>query len=215
MRFPISFPRFGVRRKFVVTGLITAGFVWGLVVVDGAKRQSAALTRVSQTYGIPHYRPLVPVPSWCIDCFGPDLFARVTSVSYFEWGAYPAHDPVNYRNYTALRDLPFLEEIDVFDSAFPVEVLEGMPTLQRLSIVQNGLRDDDMEIIAHLHGLRTLTLTTNDITDAGARTLSSLQKLTELDLSGNFVSAETISELQRSLPNCQIRNNSSRIANSP
>jgi Ran GTPase-activating protein (RanGAP) involved in mRNA processing and transport len=130
----------------------------------------------------------------------------VTSVSYFEWGAYPPHDPENYCNYTALCDLPHLEEIEVFDSAFPLDVLKNIPTLQRLAITQNGLRDDDMNVISTLHGLQTLSLRLNDITDSGAQKLSRLPNLTELDLSGNFVSAETISELQLSLPHCRIKN---------
>ncbi|MBS0262427.1 MAG: leucine-rich repeat domain-containing protein [Planctomycetes bacterium] len=134
----------------------------------------------------------------------------MTSVSYFEWGAYPPHDPENLGNYTALCDLPHLEEIEVFDSAFPFEVLENIPTLQRLAILQNGLRDDDMNVISGLHGLQTLSLRHNDITDSGAQRLSRLHNLTELDLSGNFVSATTISELQRSLPHCRIKNDWSR-----
>src|SRR5690606_28793809 len=105
-----------------------------------------------------------PVPSWCVHRFGPDLFARVISVSYFEWGASPPNDPANYRNYMALCDLPHLKEIEVFDSAFPVDVLERISTLQHLAITQNGVGDDDMNVISKLSGLLTLSLRVNDIT---------------------------------------------------
>jgi len=206
MRFRNSRPKLGVRTVSLILGLVAVCVVLGWRAVDGAKRQSMVVSRVSRTHGTSQYRFLIPVSGWCVDQFGPDLFARVTSVSYFEWGAYPPHDAENHCNYTALCDLPHLEEIEVFDSAFPMDVLERIPRLQRLAIVQNGLRDDDMNVISKLLRLRTLSLTLNDITDSGAKKLSRLHNLTELDLSGNFVSAQTISELQLSLPNCRIEN---------
>jgi hypothetical protein len=206
MRFSISRQKLGFRAKSLILGLVTVCVVVGWKAVDRAIRQSTAVSRVSRTGGTPQYRFLVPVPQWCVDRFGPDLFARVTSVSYFEWGAFPPRKPENYRNYAALSDLPYIEEIDVFDSPFPIDVLGNLTTLQRLAIVQNGLRDDDIHEIAKLHSLRTLSLTSNDITDSGAQNLSRLHNLTELDLSGNVVSDKAISELQRSLPNCRIKN---------
>ena len=204
MRLHILRPKLRVRPTSLILGIVAVSAVVGWKANDAAKRQSAVVARVSRTHGVPQYRFVMRVPGWCVDWFGPDLFARVTSVSYFEWGAYPPYAPENYRNYTALSELPHLEEIEVFDSAFPIELLESIPTLQRLSITQNGLRDDDMDVISKLTSLRTLSLPVNDITDTGAQSLSRLQNLTELDLSGNLVSADTISVLELSLPRCRI-----------
>lgn len=67
-----------------------------------------------------------------------------------------------------------------------------------------------MNVISRLHGMRMLSLRINGITDSGAQKLSCLHNLTELDLTGNFVSVEMTSELQLSLPHCRIRNDWSR-----
>jgi len=120
MRFRISRPKVDARATSLILGLVAVCVVLGWKAVDGAKRQSTVVSRVSRTHGTSQYRFLIPLPRWCVDLFGHDLFAKVTSVSYFEWGAYPPHDPENYSNYTALCDLPHLEEIEVFDSAFPM-----------------------------------------------------------------------------------------------
>lgn len=210
MRLHILRPRLGHWATSLIVGLFAACIVVGWNAVDAAKRQAVAVSRVSRTHGAPEYRFAVPVPHWCVSRFGPDLFARVISVSYFEWGVYPPHAPQNYHNYMGLCDLPHLEEIDVLDSFFPVDVLEHISTLRRLTIVRNGLRDIDMNVISKLHGIRMLSLRINDITDSGAQKLSRLHNLTELDLTGNFVSSEMISELQISLPHCRIRNDWSR-----
>jgi len=211
MRVQNSPSTFSSRVRLLVLALALVCLVLGSEMADRATRQSTAVSRVSRSGGVAKYVFLVPVPKWCINWFGRDLFARVTSVTYFEHGAYPAHKPENHRNYEALRDLPHIEEIDVFDSAFPVDVLENMTTLQRLSIVQNGLRDDDIHVIGTLYSLRTLSLKVNDITDSGVERLSRLRNLTELELSGNFVSDEASSELRNALPNCQIKNRWCRV----
>lgn len=85
-------------------------------------------------------------------------------------GAYPADSLENYYNYAALCDLTYIEDLDVFDSAFPWHVLENMTTLQRLAIVQNGFGDEDMYVFGKLHDLRNLSLNLNEITDIGAPT---------------------------------------------
>ena len=210
MRFRITRPKLGIRTTSLILGFVAVCVVLGWKAVDGAKRQSAVVSRVSRTHGTSKYRFSIQVPPWFVDRLGPELFARVTTDSHFEGGAYPPDDPENYCNYRALHDLPHLEEIEVFDSAFPLEVLKDIPALQRLAILQNGMRDDDMNVISGLRGLQTLSLRDNDITDSGAQRLSLLHNLTELDLSGNFVSAEAISELQRSMPHCRIKNDWSR-----
>lgn len=169
-----------------------------------------AVSRVSRTGGNVGYRLCVPVPQWCVDQFGRDLFATAISVTYFEHGAYPPHTPENHRNFEALCDLPEIEEVCIYDSAFPFDVLGDMAKLQRLAIDLNGLRDDDIRFIAKLNSLRTLSLRFNGITDSGAEKLSRLHNLTDLDLTGNPVSDEARNRLQRSLPNCRITNGSSR-----
>lgn len=211
MRFGISPHKLGFRLKLSILALVAVCLVLGWKTVERSLRQSTAVSMVSRTGGTASYRFLVPVPQWCVDRFGPDLFGTVTSVTYFEHGAYPPHEPQNHRNYAALCDLPQIEKISIFDSAFPTDVLKNMTSLRCLAIDQNGLRDDDIDAIAKLHSLRTLSLSLNDITDSGAKKLSRLHSLTELDLSGNFVSDKVISELQVLLPNCRIQNRWSRV----
>ena len=192
------------RAVLVILTLLIGCLVIGKRTIYRARHQSRAVTQVERTMGSVQYEYHFAAPQWCVDLFGPDLFASVVAVSYFESGAYPSNAPEVHRNYSAFRQLPHLEEITVFDSYFPLDVLGSVSKLTRLVIEQNGLRDEDIEPIAELRNLRVLKLPFNDITDAGSRALANLTNLTQLDLSGNYVSEEGVADLRRALPHCQI-----------
>ncbi len=205
MRLKFRILKISLRELLVCIALLAGCLALSKRLVDRVTHQSEAVAKVRRTMGMVRYDFHVAVPQWCVDWFGPDLFATPISVAYFEGGAYPEHAPENHRNYAALQDLPELEEIDVFDSAFPIDVLDGISGLTHLKIEQNGLRDDDMDRIAQLRRLRVLQLPFNDITDVGAKKLTHLKNLTELDLSGNLVSDLAIADLRAALPECRIK----------
>lgn len=206
MRLKLRIPRISLRVLLVFMAFLAGCLALSKRTVDRAIQQSRAAARVRRTTGAVDYDFYFPVPRWCVDQFGPDLFATATSVAYFEGGTYPEYGVKGLGNYAALYDLPELQEIDVFDSGFPLEVLNGIPNLTRLKIEQNGLQDDDMVRVARLKHLRVLQLPLNDITDAGALRLMSLKNLTELDLSGNHVTEQAIADLRAALPECRITN---------
>lgn len=204
MRRKLQIRRFSLRALLVGLALLAGCLAVSKRIADRATKQSIAVARIRSTSGQVRYDYHVTPPQWCVNWFGPDLFATVKGVSYFEGGAYPADAPRNHRNYAAIRDLRDLEEIDVFDSHFPIDVLDGVSKLKHLTVQQNGLRDDAIDLIAGLSHLRVLKLPLNDITDAGASKLANLTNLSELDISGNFVSEQAVAELRLALPDCRI-----------
>lgn len=206
VRSKLQIRRFSLRALPVGLALLTCCLAVSTRIADRATQQSIAVAKIRSTSGQVRYDYHVTAPQWCVDWFGPDLFASVKGVLYFEGGAYPADAQRNHRNYAAIRDLRDLEEIDVFDSHFPIDVLDGVSKLKHLTVQQNGLRDDAIDMIAGLSHLRVLKLPLNDITDAGARKLANHTNLSELDRSGNFVSEQAIADLRLALPDCRITN---------
>ena len=165
--------------------------------------QREAVSKVRKTGGSVVYTYDISVPQWCVDLVGIDFFATVTSVSYFEWGV-PM--PENKRNFLALADLNHLRELDVFESTFPSDILADMTSITRLSVVRHTLTDVDATNIAQLKQLQVLVLCENNLSDAGAFSLAGLPNLTELDVSGNFVTDEAVDRLRTLLPNCEVQN---------
>ena len=193
------------RLTLIALAIVVICGVLGKRHVDRARRQSAAVARVRKSLGWIRYSYLVTLPNWYVDRFGADLFATATGVSYFEAGMYPPDDPTIHGYFAALGDLPNLQEVDIFDSSFPIDVLEDLPSLKRLRIEQNGLCDNDVDVIARLTSLEELRLPFNDITDAGARKLAALTSLRELDLTGNYLSPAAVAHLEQTLPGCRVR----------
>lgn len=62
-----------------------------------------------------------------------------------------------------------------------------------------------MKEVAAMSDLSTLSLSYTKVTDAGLKELATLKHLTVLDLKGTSATKKGIAEVQRMLPNCEIK----------
>jgi Leucine-rich repeat (LRR) protein len=122
-----------------------------------------------------------------------------------------------------------LEAIELFHTRLQsVEVLAGMPKLQRLvldgnpifapslknlaqcaeltdlSLAGAGVSDLTVASLAGLKGLKRLSLANTGLSDAGLKHLEGLAALEHLDLSGTKVTADGVAALKQALPKCEV-----------
>jgi hypothetical protein len=71
-----------------------------------------------------------------------------------------------------------------------VRDLEFLPNLDRLWMLNSGVRDEDLRWIAKSQSLTGLELSRTHVTDQGLRYLYSMERLKDLNLSGTDVSEE-------------------------
>jgi hypothetical protein len=76
--------------------------------------------------------------------------------------------------------------------------------LESLGLDQTNVNDDQLAHLAGLSRLRILWLSSTQITDQGLEHLKSLKNLQIVHLSDTEVTRDGATELQRSLPNCQV-----------
>jgi hypothetical protein len=108
----------------------------------------------------------------------------------------------------------FIEELPYqYGSLFvPHTTAEGwrhlaeLPYLRELDLGQYGLdlRNEDLEGIGSIAGLRRLELQGQSITDEGLRYLEGLKNLKELAIYSKSITWEGINRLQQALPGCKI-----------
>ena len=97
-----------------------------------------------------------------------------------------------------------LEENDIDDAA--MAHIGNMTSLENLDLEENArITDAGLVHLRKLTNLKVLALNATGITDAGLKHLIGLNCLSYLDLSNTQASRNGIRELQKSLPNCQIR----------
>ncbi len=71
-----------------------------------------------------------------------------------------------------------------------VRDFEFLPNLERLWMLNSGVRDEDLRWIARLQSLTGIELSRTHVTDEGLRHLYSMERLRDLNLSGTDVSEE-------------------------
>lgn len=86
-----------------------------------------------------------------------------------------------------------------------LEGLEGLQTLRIGGVRWESLENDDLSHLAHLTGLRELSVTRQPgITAAGLRHLRGLRRLRRLDLSGTWVSTQAAADLRAEIPGLTV-----------
>jgi hypothetical protein len=107
-----------------------------------------------------------------------------------------------------LKEFRRLKELDLNGTAITdagVAELRGLVTLESLSLSGTRITDAALADVAHLNDLKQLFLGRTEITDAGLRQLAKLTSLKQLYVSGTGVTEEGIAELQRGLPEVEVR----------
>lgn len=110
--------------------------------------------------------------------------------------------------FTSLKSLPNLMEINVWDNQITGKKLRSLPKskfkdcLKILTISNNQIDDEGLNLISTLPNLLTLYIANNNITDEGVNETTDLQNLTFLDIINNKLSAASIIYLAR---NTQIK----------
>ncbi|MCU0981486.1 MAG: hypothetical protein MUF25_20235, partial [Pirellulaceae bacterium] len=107
-----------------------------------------------------------------------------------------------------LQKLPHLERLDLVQALITDEglaVIGELKTLAQLDLEANQLSDAGVAHLAGLENLRTLGLAGNEgVTDQSFQALASLPMLVFLDLSGTAVTEQGLTALKAALPNCRI-----------
>jgi len=135
--------------------------------------------------------------------FGRDFCSDVVCLLGFESGSYPPTEA----QCQLVKAFPRLQAIDMFDSAFSVQVLENCQEhrdLVWLSLIRMGLADKDLEVISRLPRIQRLNLDGNDITDAGALRLRRMKSLKLLTLGSTQVTPAGIAGLRAELAGCEV-----------
>ena len=92
---------------------------------------------------------------------------------------------------------------DVTDAGF--RQLAGLTKLKLLYLAKTKVGDSGMKVIANFMQLEHLKLNETSITDTGLLELRVLKNLKSLDVYHTKASAAAVEQLDRSLPNVQIR----------
>jgi hypothetical protein len=106
-----------------------------------------------------------------------------------------------------LRQLPNLTSISfrgVRLTADTAKYIGQLEQLESLGLDQTNVNDDQLADLKDLSRLRILWLSSTQITDQGLEHLKALKNLQIVHLSDTEVTREGATELQRSLPNCQV-----------
>lgn len=88
---------------------------------------------------------------------------------------------------------------------FGLAKLAPLKKLEYLGLADLRLGEQGMKAVLGMEEMRELVVQNSTITDAQAKQLAKLRKLRALEIHSNPVKDETLDELRKSLPRCQIR----------
>jgi hypothetical protein len=122
-----------------------------------------------------------------------------------EAGLAPLHDLVQLRelNLSRLRWCQFDAGPEGMSDACLVP-LQGLTSLEVLSLSGNHISDQGLVTVGQLTGLESLDLDLTDVSDAGLVHLLSLRNLKTLKLGGSQVTPMGVKKLQAALPGVEI-----------
>lgn len=107
-----------------------------------------------------------------------------------------------------IREMQLLTELTLANTGISdagMKYLAEMKDLEKLHLANcQRLSDTGFEHLVNFKNLKSLQLFLTPITDAGLKHLHGLKKLELLDLRDTKVTAEGVSDLQKTLPNCKI-----------
>jgi len=169
--------------------------------------------------------PAPPGPRWLRKVLGDDLFANVTRVDLSRSEISDAglehlkglahvrdlvlHDTAvtdagleHLKGLTHLRSL-YLDDTKVTDTG--LQHLQGLTDLEILSLRVTTVGDAGLEHLKGMRRLRKLLLAGTNVSDVGLEHLKGLTELRSLYLAGTNVTQAGAKNLQRTLPDCEIR----------
>ncbi len=115
--------------------------------------------------------------------------------------------PIKSDGLRRIAKLPSLRWLDLTRCKTCGNGIEALKECQTLEVLYLNLSDVSDSAIPHLmklKSLKTLSLNSTSVTDSGVRHLKSMTSLKKLILSGTKVILATVTDLQTSLPDCEI-----------
>ncbi len=146
-----------------------------------------------------------------------DLLSHFRGMPEVE-GVSLTHTDVTQEGLNAVRSLPNLRRLSILCGTYrdrprvgdaALGRLRGHPKLERLELQNTNVTDAGLAVLATLPNLKRLTLYREGIrpaalTDRAFDHLQGLKQLKELWVSGGWMSAKTVAELRKALPDCRI-----------
>ena len=180
--------QFSIRSLLVLTVAVAVPCSWLAVEMKKARRQHEAADGILGVNGEVAYdwqvdaagNPL-PIaqptgPQWLRNLLGQDFFTRVLSADI--------NVPVQ-----RIGPSPY--------ATVGLEYLDGLPHLQRLSVNETKITDDEAQRLGSLHELRELNLTYVEITEDGLKEIGELTQLQKLAFFGTDVSDTGLAHLRK------------------
>jgi hypothetical protein len=221
--------RFSLRTLLMVVVLLSVPMGWFALKMRQAERQRQAVEAIQKAggyvaYDYEFYGSGPPGPAWLRRLLCEDFFANVVLVHFsMRFGdGYMVHlkgltglewleltgTQVTDGGLEHLRGLTKLDSLELSDTQITdagLEHLKGLTKLEDLNLSNTQVTDAGLEYLEVLRNLRILELSSTQVTDAGLENLKGLTKLKYLDLRETQVTDEGIKDLQKALPNCEIR----------
>jgi len=175
--------QFRLRTLFVLVAVAAMPCVWMAWRMETKRKERAAKAAIESLGGYVWYRwhydskTVPPGPEWLRGLLGDDFFTDVNWV--------------------------FLTQSNDGDAA--VTYVKEMTQLRILTLSESQLTDEGLSNVEGLNGLQRLHLDNTHITDNGLKYLEGLTSLNTLLLAKTQTTDAGVSELQKALPNCEIK----------
>jgi hypothetical protein len=194
----LRFVRFSLRGLIVAVLVIGGWMGW---LVRSARVQRQAVAAIEQAGGhvyydwerndgrpIPNGKPLWP--KWLVHSLGVDYFGNIDTIFLCDSGAGRNRDALEsaLAHVSHLRRLKFLCLDRSYVSEEGMKHLEGLTSLQKLSLNSADVGDAELAHVKALSGLRSLYIQGTRISDTGLRHLAGLTYLRRLSIGGTGVS---------------------------
>jgi Leucine Rich repeat len=140
-----------------------------------------------------------PGPGWLRSLLGEDFFSEVDFVA-IQHLSEPARERRDELNRIYGMSLNGTNVVDV-----AMERLDGLTRLHHLYLTDSEVGDGQLVRLQGLTELQTLDLSGTKITDAGLSYVKAYTHLDTLWLGKRNITDAGIAELQKALPNCEIR----------
>ena len=177
-----SWFQYRLKTLFVLVVVVALPCVWLAWKRDAKRKERAAKAAIEQLGGYCLYRwkmenaPDPPGPEWLRRLLGEDFFTNVDVVALYA------------------------EDTDA-----AMTYVKEMPHLTIVTLSESQLTDEGLSNVEGLNGLHHLHLDNTHITDNGLKYLEGLTSLNTLLLAKTQTTDAGVSELQKALPNCEIK----------
>jgi hypothetical protein len=207
--------QFSIRSLLLLTFVVAIPCSWLAVEMKRAKKQKEAVEAIWKmslegSYDEKFEKSTSPhALVWLREQLGNDFFDNVFSVCFYGLPmSLSGVQEVSDSGLECLNGLTQLKTLYLWHtkvSDVGVEHLKGMTQLQILHLNNTKVSDIGVEYFKGMTQLQILSLSNTKVSDSGAEHLKGMTQLQELDLSNTGVTDAGVAELQKALPNCDIR----------